>query len=176
MRGERVFSDNASMTREELELLAHVRVAAPCPMKWSEMQGNEKKRLCQQCNLHVYKVSELTSTEAVALFKKSSSERVCAQLFHRLDGTVMTKDCPSAWSVGLSEAILRVGKPVGIVSTMLVLSLAAAIAFVTLFGDHIRYLLGGSSGGVIAAEPTLVKTKQAPLKKTLDDFSKHNTY
>jgi hypothetical protein len=60
-------ADDSCMTREDLELLAHVRIASPCPMKWSDMQGDHKKRLCGQCKLHVHKVSELTSAEAVVL-------------------------------------------------------------------------------------------------------------
>lgn len=164
------------MTREDLELLAHVKVAAPCPMKWSEMQGDEKRRLCQQCNQHVYKVSELTTDEAVALFRRTGSERVCAQLFHRVDGTVMTKDCPSAWSVGVSEAVRRVGAPVGVISALVVFFLAATIALVTLFGDNLRMLFG-ASGGVVASGPvTPPPARTKPTKKTWDDFSKDRAY
>ena len=151
------------MTREDLELLAHVRIASPCPMKWSDMQGDEKKRLCAQCNLHVHKVSELTTAETVALFRQPSG-RVCAQLFHRLDGTVMTKDCPSAWAVGVSEAIRRFGPATGIVSGGLVLLVAAVLALATLFGDNLRMLFGSSGGAIAGGPPPPAIT--APLRRS----------
>lgn len=154
MNAARWCLDTRLMTREELELLGSVKVASPCPMRWSDLQGDEKKRHCSQCNLHVYKVSAMTTVEAVALFQKVRSERVCAQLFHRFDGTVMTKDCPSAWAVGLSEAVRRIGKPTGIIAGALVLLLALVFSFVTLFGDR---FFGASAGGVDTSGPVMAR-------------------
>lgn len=154
-------SDDVCMTREDLELFAHVRVASPCPMKWSEMTGDHKKRLCGQCNLHVHKVSELTTDEAVALFRKSRTERVCAQLFWRADGTVMTKDCPSAWSVGVSEAVRRIGPATGVVTGALVFFVACALALATLFGDNLRRLFGATAGDLVASPPALATPSTA---------------
>lgn len=131
MNASRPRLDTPSMTREELELLGSVEIASPCPMNWNDLQGDDKKRHCSQCNLHVYKVSAMTTAEAVALFQKVRSERVCAQLFHRMDGTVMTKDCPSAWAVGLRKAVRRIGRPTGIVAGALVFVLAVFLTFVT---------------------------------------------
>jgi hypothetical protein len=163
MRAARAAADDACMTREDLELFAHVRVAAPCPMKWSEMQGDEKKRLCGQCNLHVHKVSELTTDEAVALFRKVGTERVCAQLFWRLDGTVMTKDCPSAWSVGLSEAVKRVGPATGVVAATLVFVVACVVALSVLFGDNVRRLFGTTAGDLVVAPPITAPSARSTL-------------
>lgn len=151
MNARRVALDTPSMTREELELLGSVKVASPCPMSWNDLQGDDNKRHCSQCNLHVYKVSAMTTAEAVALFQKVRSERVCAQLFHRLDGTVMTKDCPSAWAVGLSEAVRRMGRPTGIVAGALVLLLAVGLALATVFGDNIRAFFGEGTAGALDA-------------------------
>lgn len=172
------WADDVCMTREELELFANVRVASPCPMKWSDMQGDEKKRLCQQCNLHVHKVSELTTEEAVGLFRKVGTERVCAQLFYRLDGTVMTKDCPSAWSVGLSEAVRRVGPATGVVTGALVLLIALVLAVVTLFGDNVRMLFGASAGDLVVAPPVAAPSVRAsPGKRSVMDLHDgHETY
>lgn len=144
------------MTREELELLAHVKIASPCPMKWSDMQGDEKQRLCAQCNQHVYKVAELTTSEAVALFKNAGTQRVCAQLFHRIDGTVMTKDCPSAWSVGVYAAVSRIGLPVGVVAASLFLFTACAVAVIAVFSDNLRALFGQSTGGALSGTTPVV--------------------
>lgn len=156
--------DTPAMTREELELLGSVKVASPCPMRWSDLQGDDKKRHCSHCNLHVYKVSALTTAEAVTLFQKVRSERVCAQLFHRLDGTVTTKDCPSAWAVGLSEAVKRIGRPTGIVAGALVFVLAVFLSFVTFFGDNLRALFGARPdvmGGATVVTPATRTFKTA---------------
>ncbi len=157
-------ADTLSMTHEDLELLAHVRIAAPCPMKWSDMQGDEKKRLCGQCNLHVHKLSELTTAEVVALFRQPSG-RVCAQLFRRLDGTVMTKDCPSAWAVGLSEAVKRVGPVTGILTGALVMLVAMVLGLATLFGDNVRALFG-ESGGALAGDEHVTRATPAVPRST----------
>lgn len=148
--------DTSFMTREELELLGSVKVASPCPMNWNDLHGDDKKRHCSQCNLHVYKVSMLTTAEAVELFQKVRSERVCAQLFHRIDGTVMTKDCPSAWAVGLSEAVRRIGKPTGIAAGGLVFALAVLLTFVTVFSDTIKSLFGMTAGGLAVSSSTVL--------------------
>lgn len=153
-------ADTPCMTHEDLELLAHVRIASPCAMKWSDMQGDEKKRLCGQCNLHVHKVSALTTAEAVALFRQPSG-RVCAQLFRRLDGTVMTKDCPSAWAVGLSEAVKRVGPATGILTGALVVLVAVVLGLATLFGDNVRALFG-QSGGLAGEEIVTPRSASSP--------------
>lgn len=159
-------ADTPCMTREDLELLAHVRIASPCPMKWSDMQGDHKKRLCGQCNLHVHKVSELTTVEAVALFRQPSG-RVCAQLFHRLDGTVMTKDCPSAWSVGLSEAVRRVGPATGVLTGALVLLVAVVLGLATLFGDNLRALFA-ESGGALAGDEHVTSAAPRPGSRPVE--------
>jgi hypothetical protein len=158
------------MTREELELLAHVKIASPCPMKWSDMHGDERRRVCAQCNQHVFKVAELTTSEAVALFRNARTQRVCAQLFHRIDGTVMTKDCPSAWSVGVSAAIARVGLPVGVVAASLFLFLACAVAVITVFGDHLRAALGESTGGALAGSTPVVSASRPHEGGLFDRF------
>lgn len=151
MVGSPRVDDTLCMTPEDLELLARVRIASPCPMKWSDMQGDEKKRLCGQCNLHVHKVSALTTAEAVALFRQPSG-RVCALLFRRFDGTVMTKDCPSAWAVGLSEAVKRVGPATGILTGALVMLVAVVLGLATLFGDNVRAFFGEGTPGALAGE------------------------
>lgn len=148
-RGRRPPHD-AGMTRADLELLTTVRIASPCPMKWSDLQGDEKRRYCGQCRLHVHNLAALTTDDAVALLWGAGAERVCARVFYRLDGTVMTKDCPSAWSVGVSQAVRHVGAAVNVTSAAglgLVLVAVAALSLLVFFGDTVRTLLGGSTLG-----------------------------
>jgi hypothetical protein len=63
-------------------------------MRWSDMTGDDTRRFCHHCNLHVYNIAALTSAEAETLITRAEG-RFCAQLFRRADGTVITKDCPA---------------------------------------------------------------------------------
>lgn len=102
-----------------------LRIATPCPIGWEQMTGDNRVRFCEHCQLNVYNISELSSSEAENLIA-SSEGRLCARLFRRADGTVLTKDCP----VGLRALRRRVAKRTAAVfAAMLSLSGAA-------FGQH----------------------------------------
>jgi hypothetical protein len=100
--------------------LESLRVASPCPVSWESMSGNAKVRFCQQCQLHVYDISQMTRTQAQALIAGTEG-RICARLFRRADGTVLTKDCP----VGLRAWRRRITRRAGAALTVL-LSLSAS--------------------------------------------------
>lgn len=70
-----------------------IRIAAPCPVGWETMKGDERKRHCDLCSLNVYNISEMTRAEAKTLIRNSEG-RFCARVYRRADGTVITKDCP----------------------------------------------------------------------------------
>ena len=86
-----------------------LRIASPCPASWARMTGDDRVRLCDLCNLHVYNLAELTRTEAESLIANTEG-RICARLYRRSDGTVMTKDCP----VGLRALRRRAAKVAGL--------------------------------------------------------------
>lgn len=83
--------------------LRNLRIASPCSERWDSMTGDERKRFCARCQLHVYNVSELSSAEVTALLTQSEG-RVCGRIFRRADGTVLTRDCP----VGLRKVRMRI--------------------------------------------------------------------
>ena len=85
----------------------YLRIATPCPKAWEQMAGDERVRFCDQCQLNVYNIAELSRTDVEKLIA-SSEGRICARLYRRVDGTVITKDCP----VGLRALRLRVSKRV----------------------------------------------------------------
>lgn len=91
------------MTKRSVNL-DEVSIAAPCPIKWDEMDGDERKRFCSLCSLHVYNISEMKRKEAED-FLSANTDGVCLRLFRRADGTLITKDCP----VGrrLADAVKR---------------------------------------------------------------------
>lgn len=82
-----------------------LRIATPCPVGWEQMTGNDRVRFCDHCQLNVYNISALSKLEAETLIA-STERRICARLFRRADGTILTKDCP----VGLRALRLRVSK------------------------------------------------------------------
>lgn len=74
--------------------LDDVIIAAPCPVKWEQMQGDERVRFCASCEKNVFNISELTRNEAELFLKQRAGNLGCLRLFRRADGTIITKDCP----------------------------------------------------------------------------------
>lgn len=102
------------ISKESENLLDRMRVASPCPVSWDAMKGNDKKRFCEHCNLHVYNISSMTRREAEDLIKTTEG-RLCARLYRRADGTVLTQDCP----VGLKALRRRLKMRMGVFVSML---------------------------------------------------------
>jgi hypothetical protein len=95
------------MSKSE-SLLERAHVATPCSADWERMEGDEKKRLCAQCNLHVYNVKALTRREAETLIARTEG-RLCMRIYRRADGTVITSDCPA----GLRAVRRRISRAAG---------------------------------------------------------------
>src|SRR6185295_15230935 len=70
-----------------------LRIAEPCRASWESMAGDERVRHCTLCSLNVYNFSNMTRDEVRQLLAKTEG-RVCARLYRRADGTVLTRDCP----------------------------------------------------------------------------------
>lgn len=100
------------------DFLDRVRIASPCNMSWESMSGSDRARFCNQCELHVYDISQLSRKEAVTLIA-STQGGICARIYRRSDGTVLTRDCP----VGLRALRRRVSRIAG----------AALAALISLF-------------------------------------------
>lgn len=92
-----------------------LKVATPCPARWEDMAGDEKARFCRQCQKHVYNFSAMTTMEVEQLVLKNEGN-LCMRLYRRMDGTVLTADCPTGraivqrkrfqWVGGLAAAIV----------------------------------------------------------------------
>ena len=85
--------------------LDQIRIASPCTVPWSAMDGDERMRRCGECRLDVYNVSDMTRDEALELVRERQG-RLCVRLYRRPDGTVLTRDCP----VGLRAWRWRVAR------------------------------------------------------------------
>jgi hypothetical protein len=105
-----------------MDPLKRVRVAAPCPASWERMAGDERIRHCTLCDLNVYNFAELTGDEIRDLLARTEG-RLCARLYRRADGTLLTKDCPT----GLRALRRRVSRRAAAVFAALV----GASAFLT---------------------------------------------
>lgn len=79
------------------DLVSQAFIETPCEVSWDKMTGNDSVRFCSQCSLNVYNIANLTDKEAQAVFAKGKAAgRVCARLYRRPDGTIMTDNCPRA--------------------------------------------------------------------------------
>jgi len=77
---------DATNTLDQLE------VASPCTQSWDAMTGDEKRRFCGECRLHVHNLSAMSRGEAEDLLGNAEG-RVCVRFYRRPDGTVLTQDC-----------------------------------------------------------------------------------
>jgi hypothetical protein len=57
------------------------------------MEGDEKVRFCQRCELHVFNLSAMEVEEAGARLAEHA-DGLCVRFFRRADGTILTRDCP----------------------------------------------------------------------------------
>jgi hypothetical protein len=102
------------MVKQEFDINS-LRIASPCPVGWETMKGDERTRHCGLCSLNVYNFSEMTGAEVETLVRRSEG-RVCARMFRRSDGKVITRDCP----VGLAAYRKRVSRFAGAALAMVI--------------------------------------------------------
>ena len=129
------------------DFLDGMRIASPCSISWENMSGDDRARFCNQCNLHVYNISAMTKAQVASLIA-SAEGRICARLYRRADGTVLTRDCP----VGLRAVRRRVSKMAGAALTA-VLSLCSG-----------AFAQTQSQEDKTCAQTVAVKTKKTPQK------------
>jgi len=89
-------------------MLPNLRVASPCSADWNRMQGDDRVRFCPECRLDVYDFSAMTAREIEQLLAKREG-RLCARLFRRSDGTLLTRDCPVGFRTRVKRASLVAG-------------------------------------------------------------------
>jgi hypothetical protein len=98
-----------------------VRIASPCSTAWDEMSGDDKMRFCHKCQLHVYNFAEMPEAEVNGLLGEREGS-VCAKIYQRACGSILTKDSPVAFRVlpllpGITDKLrpetvdLLIGKP-----------------------------------------------------------------
>lgn len=118
--------------------LVNLKVASPCSADWGAMAGDERKRFCGDCRLHVYNLSEMTKYDAENLLRLSEG-RLCVRYYQRPDGTILTQDCPVGWA--------RVKQ------RMSAFAAAAAALIIGLFSGLLMLATFGKTGGIVKAIP-----------------------
>lgn len=94
--------DEATSARRALPLLDDIAIATPCFVDWNSMVGDERVRFCGECQKQVYNLSNMNADEAEALVREREGD-LCARLYRRADGTVLTADCPKGTSSQLGD-------------------------------------------------------------------------
>jgi len=92
--------------------LDNLRVASPCKESWAKMTGDDRVRACARCEKQVFNLSQMTRAEAEDLLA-SRGITACVRFYRRLDGTVMTQDCP----VGAKNTRRSIAIAAGVVAT-----------------------------------------------------------
>lgn len=59
-------------------------IEKPCPASWDAMQGDEKKRYCERCQLHVHNLSAMTPSEQREVLALGTG-RKCISYMKRAD-------------------------------------------------------------------------------------------
>ena len=144
------------MSRSRIDL-DRIVVASPCPMAWDDMAGNERVRFCSQCKLNVYDISAMTRSQAES-FIANAEGRICAKLYRRADGSILTRDCP----VGLRAARKKVSRAAA----------AAFSALVSLFGGSALFAQQPKNEKDVDIRRTLRRDGQAAIEGAVFDRSR----
>jgi hypothetical protein len=115
--------NQAPMMTEQSFSPNNLRIASPCSVGWERMTGDDQVRFCSLCHLHVYNLSEMTGDQVRALVMKTEG-RICARLYRRADGTVITRDCP----VGLRAFRRRLSRAAGAAAATILSMCSVAFA------------------------------------------------
>jgi hypothetical protein len=110
-----------------LPLLQRIQIASPCHERWEDMSGDERTRHCASCQLDVYNIAGMTEADAESLLRSAfnddgtSKQRLCARIFRRADGTVITANCPVGLAAIRAKArrgAVRVAAALGITTVI----------------------------------------------------------
>jgi len=94
--------------KARLPVLPNIYVASPCPADWSKMTGDERVRMCGQCNKHVFNLSNMTRDEAEELIIEKHGD-LCVRYYQRKDGTILLKDCTVGASAARKRKLIAAG-------------------------------------------------------------------
>lgn len=69
-----------------------IHIPEPCNEGWGTMEGDERRRFCERCQLHVVNLSALSDDEARrTLDGRVGGQRLCVHAMTAQDGTLISK-------------------------------------------------------------------------------------
>ena len=94
---------------EEARMPQPLEIRKPCPRLWEDLQGDERRRFCSECALHVHNSAELTAREAQALVSEAEG-RVCMRIEYDPQGAPIHRETRvarlSRWALSAGAALL----------------------------------------------------------------------
>jgi hypothetical protein len=105
-----------------LDILQSVSIASPCTARWEDMTGDEKTRHCGECGLNVHNFGAMSEDEIAGVLRiklDDPAARVCARIYQRADGTMLTEDCPkglAAVRARVRRSFVRIAAAIGLMS------------------------------------------------------------
>jgi hypothetical protein len=118
--------------------LDNIRIASPCSADWNTMYGNDRMRHCGDCKLNVYNLSGM-SREAAENLVVNAEGRLCVRFYRRLDGTIITENCPVGWAKVKGRAKVYVTAAFSLLMTLMgglfVVSLFSSRKTVPMMGE-----------------------------------------
>ena len=103
----------------------HFKIASPCSADWDQMVGDNRIRHCAECDLNVYNFSAMTTAEVEQIITTHEG-RLCARMYRRADGTLLTEDCPVGFHAVLRQKFRHLSQFAGAA-----LSAAMSVGFAT---------------------------------------------
>jgi hypothetical protein len=82
-------AEQSSLTNMKKPLVPLIE--KPCPVSWDKMEGDEKRRYCEVCRLHVHNLSEMSLKEQRDLLSQNQ-ERVCVSYVAKPDAERVSAD------------------------------------------------------------------------------------
>lgn len=147
-----------------LPLLRNVRIASACPARWEDMTGNDTVRHCALCNLNVHNLAAMSAEDAERLLSghfgpdgSANPGRLCAVIYRRADGTVLTRDCPVGWArvrAAARRSLLRAAAALALVTGLSALAAMAHRADAS--GRRVRWLEPFASVARLLSPPVQV--------------------
>jgi len=119
---------NAGQGARTMEVSGYtVTIATPCDSDWNDMHGDDKRRFCHKCSLFVYDMTVMDENEKLDLIRMvQNKDRVCARIYTRKDGKVLTNDCP------IGERVRRAYRTVNLAAWLLITGIFTSGLFVGL--------------------------------------------
>jgi hypothetical protein len=158
--------------------LADLRIQAPCPRSWDELRGDQRKRFCSSCSLHVHNTAALTLPEARALLA-DPAQRVCLRIEYDEGGAPRFREGRWAcvrrhlltWSTAVLAAWLGGGKssamgPLPATPDPIEATEVASLARPTGFGGRVAAESGEVMGSPAPNGPTLKPAPKTGPKPT----------